>query len=414
MKKSQILATLALAFALGLGIVMPAANTYASISSTTAEKDQIQDIYNQIAKLDDEYAKLQTTMNFNSYSALYKLIEGENGGATVQYAYTAIADKISKWQEGWLLDWFNDHMANSDNYINVRISNYNNYLANNAEAIANAKNDDASTTDSTPTRINQLSKVTSISAGYNAVENLREVVDNYVKVLTNNYDNTVPAIQSLKGELVYIQGYLDEADSWTNQVNASAKNIFVSTDGATTYVDLIAAGNYIKNIDKSAYNALVKSDAWKAAVNNTPAVKADATGMQMIGAFDEIVDIARSLAKWNYVGAVVEGKDKTTAIADTSANAPVVNYDVAVKDVAAFKAAIEAFINGKAPVTPTDPDTKPGEEGKDPTAPDTGILADAEGNASTTVAMVAGVATALTAAGAGVVAYRNARRSTRK
>ncbi len=47
-------------------------------------------------------------------------------------------------------------------------------------------------------------------------------------------------------------------------------------------------------------------------------------------------------------------------------------------------------------------------------APDTGILADAEGSASTTVAMVAGVATALTAAGAGVVAYRNARRSTRK
>ncbi len=47
-------------------------------------------------------------------------------------------------------------------------------------------------------------------------------------------------------------------------------------------------------------------------------------------------------------------------------------------------------------------------------APDTGILANAEGNASTTVAMVAGIATALTAAGAGVVAYRNARRSSRK
>ncbi len=57
---------------------------------------------------------------------------------------------------------------------------------------------------------------------------------------------------------------------------------------------------------------------------------------------------------------------------------------------------------------------KPGDDNKDPNAPDTGILADGEANASTTVAMVAGIATALTAAGAGVVAYRNARRSTRK
>ncbi len=48
------------------------------------------------------------------------------------------------------------------------------------------------------------------------------------------------------------------------------------------------------------------------------------------------------------------------------------------------------------------------------TAPGTGVVAGTDGSASTTVAMVAGVATALTAAGAGVVAYRNARRSTRK
>ncbi len=48
-----------------------------------------------------------------------------------------------------------------------------------------------------------------------------------------------------------------------------------------------------------------------------------------------------------------------------------------------------------------------------PKAPTTGVL-NSEANASTTVAMVAGLATALTAAGAGVVAYRNARRSTRK
>ncbi len=47
-------------------------------------------------------------------------------------------------------------------------------------------------------------------------------------------------------------------------------------------------------------------------------------------------------------------------------------------------------------------------------APDTGIIMNTEAGATTTVAMVAGVATALTAAGAGVVAYRNARRSTRK
>ncbi len=56
---------------------------------------------------------------------------------------------------------------------------------------------------------------------------------------------------------------------------------------------------------------------------------------------------------------------------------------------------------------------KPDDE-KDPSAPDTGILSNTEASASTTLAMVAGIATALTAAGAGVVAYRNARRSSRK
>ncbi len=73
-------------------------------------------------------------------------------------------------------------------------------------------------------------------------------------------------------------------------------------------------------------------------------------------------------------------------------------------------AAIEKAINGG---TITDGDVeKPNNGGNK--APDTGVLAGEEGSASTTVAMVAGVATALTAAGAGVVAYRNARRSTRK
>ena len=42
---------------------------------------------------------------------------------------------------------------------------------------------------------------------------------------------------------------------------------------------------------------------------------------------------------------------------------------------------------------------------------DSGVLAAADGTASSTVAIVAGIATALTAAGAGVVAYRNARRA---
>lgn len=41
---------------------------------------------------------------------------------------------------------------------------------------------------------------------------------------------------------------------------------------------------------------------------------------------------------------------------------------------------------------------------------DTGILGSAQGTASTTISVVAGLATALTALGAGVVAYRNARR----
>lgn len=52
-----------------------------------------------------------------------------------------------------------------------------------------------------------------------------------------------------------------------------------------------------------------------------------------------------------------------------------------------------------------------GDDQKDPSAPGTGVLSSADGNAATTVSIVAGLATALTALGAGVVAYRSARRS---
>ena len=55
-----------------------------------------------------------------------------------------------------------------------------------------------------------------------------------------------------------------------------------------------------------------------------------------------------------------------------------------------------------------------GDDQKDPSAPGTGVLSSADGNAATTVSIVAGLATALTALGAGVVAYRSARRSSEK
>ncbi len=76
--------------------------------------------------------------------------------------------------------------------------------------------------------------------------------------------------------------------------------------------------------------------------------------------------------------------------------------------------ALNAAIEGKTVPGEGDGNQGEGSNKPDQNAPDTGILANAEGSASTTVAMVAGIATALTAAGAGVVAYRNARRSSRK
>ena len=79
----------------------------------------------------------------------------------------------------------------------------------------------------------------------------------------------------------------------------------------------------------------------------------------------------------------------------------------------------------KAPVTPGD-DNNQGNTGDnsqepadgDTTTPDKvgnqGVLANAEGNASASAGIMAAVATALTAAGVGVVAFRNARRSSKK
>ena len=57
-----------------------------------------------------------------------------------------------------------------------------------------------------------------------------------------------------------------------------------------------------------------------------------------------------------------------------------------------------------------DADNNTDDKKDDTTVGNTGAIASANGTASSTVAVVAGIATALTAAGAGVVAYRNARR----
>lgn len=394
MKKSQVLAALALAFALGLGAVAPTASTYATVIypvGTTQEQIDANNraINSEVNAALKAYGDLEKVAQ---YDTLYFQIEDTTSGLR-----KTISDDV----KDLLTAYNNDTIANFNKAnINGLISQLE-ALENGATGGLYEKNADdtyknikstSNLTQATLKSLSNLSRANNLTDAYNAARTLRDTAAQNLSILNTNYNT--PAAGVVETAINLSNGIFAGANAFLNELQGKFVAITSTPD---------AYANLIKAVSESAYDSLVNSAAW---VNATDAISGRATryGLAM--------QAAANLPKYKFVKPLQDAKKEFDKIRATDQD---VDYAKAKEYIVAFNTAIANYRDGKT----TGGDGSNGNNDGDGNdegnkAPDTGVLANAEGSASTTVAMVAGIATALTAAGAGVVAYRNARRSTRK
>lgn len=394
MKKSQVLAALALAFALGLGAVAPTASTYATVIypvGTTQEQIDANNraINSEVNAALKAYGDLEKVAQ---YDTLYFQIEDTTSGLR-----KTISDDV----KALLTAYNNDTIANFNKAnINSLISQLE-ALENGATGGLYEKNADgtyknikstSNLTQATLKSLSNLSRANNLTDAYNAARTLRDTAAQNLSILRTNYNT--PAAGVVETAINLSNGIFAGASAFLNELQGKFDAITSTPDGYA---------NLIKAVSESAYDSLVNSAAW---VNATDAVSGRATryGLAM--------QAAANLPKYKFVKPLQDAKKEFDKIRATDQD---VDYAKAKEYIAAFNTAIANYRDGKTTGGDGSNGNNDGDgDGDGNKAPDTGVLANAEGSASTTVAMVAGIATALTAAGAGVVAYRNARRSTRK
>ncbi len=394
MKKSQVLAALALAFALGLGAVAPTASTYATVIypvGTTQEQIDANNraINSEVNAALKAYGDLEKVAQ---YDTLYFQIEDTTSGLR-----KTISDDV----KALLTAYNNDTIANFNKAnINSLISQLE-ALENGATGGLYEKNADgtyknikstSNLTQATLKSLSNLSRANNLTDAYNAARTLRDTAAQNLSILNTNYNT--PAAGVVETAINLSNGIFAGANAFLNELQGKFAAITSAPD---------AYANLIKAVSESAYDSLVNSAAW---VNATDAVSGRATryGLAM--------QAAANLPKYKFVKPLQDAKKEFDKIRATDQD---VDYAKAKEYIAAFNTAIANYRDGKTTGGDGSNGNNDGDGNDDGNkAPDTGVLANAEGSASTTVAMVAGIATALTAAGAGVVAYRNARRSTRK
>ncbi len=393
MKKSQILAALALAFALGVVAPVAGANAKYATGYTTQQTNEMNNLVS--------YANIlaASTKNLNNYISLYETIETADTGARAQLSKVITA----------AIKVYNDTPAKADSALNTLIRDAGLY---GSVVFANDNlKQDANAEQATPFTLNAASSVGStandLKSAYDALSAVASNATKNAEILKQNYKyNASDATNQVTIAYNKYTEVVTSANYWKDQIENEISKLSVNATPAL---------NALNAIDQDAYNAMLATDAWKNATSNTKTQQAVRWGL--------IIDLAEGLPKYSFVAPVINAKgnfDKLLPSNDT-----VVQFDQGKDYVSAYTNAIKAYRDGKAPIDPddqqpTDPsnpsddDNKGDDDNKTPTTPGTGIVSTAEGSASTTISIVAGLATALTALGAGVVAYRNARRSGEK
>ncbi len=350
MKKSQILAAIALAMA--LGVVAPVVSAEnASAVATPAGSEAAKLVDSEVAKMKDAFGKVNT--------------------------YTA--EGATKVNDGY--DYYEDAAQVIDNA---------------QKAISDSKKDEIVTLTGT-----KKAGSTDATAGYKAIDAAVEVgaltADEAAKITGTtgwgtDYDKTLELLNGVKTKLAAVK---DTTGSDTDQETAAKAAIKVIDDAVKTASD---------HIDQDVVAAA------NAAADNviTPAIN-------MVKALtNETVEAPKTATDLNAIIAKIEGKLPKMAayrrvVAELAKsgleNLNTVNFSEA--QIKQLIANMWAAYNGTTITTPSDQIV--GDKNDGVNAPASGIAGTAEGTA-TTVSIVAGLATALTALGAGVVAYRSARR----
>ena len=352
MKKAQILSAIALAFA--LGVVAPVAGVNAAPVTRAGE---VAEETATKADVDTAVAKIE---GYAAYKKFLALNEAAQTTATLP-ATTTITDKIT------------DIDANYTPATGITVQgaidaakaleNYGKWAT-----IIDAMDNDSTSVAEDTKRDTLIAAVKAVFPTYNAgadatFDSVKTDITNDVTTIKTQYDLYNPLVTAVN----------------------------TASEALTAEADLRTA---LANVGKSAgeINAAADIAALKTLATTFPGYAEYAT----------------------LITSVENAKKNATSDASAANKTTIETLDTNLK--AATKAATGTEVSLAELATPDgtgDGTNKPDDE-KDPSAPDTGILSNTEASASTTLAMVAGIATALTAAGAGVVAYRNARRSSRK
>ena len=383
MKKAQILSAIALAFA--LGVVAPIAGVYAADINV----GEIQDKASK-ESLSNAIGNVKNNANYQAYNTLYTAA----GADTDANAWKDI-------NETTLMNAINDALTNgSKNGI--------------YDVKADLKPADYEAADTLAGAIENAEGVSKLIPEYQALI-----------AAINNTEN--PATYATLVDLATKAGLaIDDTneDKDTNNLKDAIKEnkTYKAYEALNT-----ALTNATKAVDEQAKR--IKDLKKALAVANdviTPTMISEAATVTK-GNTTPVANLA-ALAKTattstlgkKYVALIQEVADAEDTLKGAASTET--DYATAIKNLNAdFKAATGTDLSLSTPTDPVAPE-KPGEgddnqggegdgKGDGATTPDTGVIANSEATATSTASIMAGIATALTAAGVGVVAFRNIRRN---
>ncbi len=403
MKKSHILAALALAFA--LGVVAPVAGLANNASAYSDENGTatLSDVNNGIAYIENNaqykaYGEIKEALRvYNANKTKYADITANASGvATVaQTILTAMGTANTNTAGyGYNISKTTTDIEAEDIYldqISLAISKAQTSNLYNAYAkVISILNDDKATDAQLRAAVTTVRTTLGWSEGSTIKEGLGILTkDDYNALHPNEatllaYRASVPANWTGYSDAVAIYNAINAANEAVAKFNAGYKLFMplLSNSGLLTE----AGKNYLRdniNIQPQDYANLATSY------------------------------IAND-SQWAALQTAVDNAKNTRRQAESGDNYTILgNLAQAWKndagDESALKTIMARMANYVAPVTGTGDDQNNDDINVRPG--NTGVVAGAEGTASTTVSIVAGLATALTALGAGVIVYRNARRS---
>ncbi len=364
MKKAQILSAIALAFALGVVAPVAGANAVDPRTATVTGPEDKKDTAT-VAEVNNVIKSIKAQPEYQAYAALQDA-NADNA------AYTSEADQQAAIAAAYKTYTGNDYDG-TDTY---------------AATLAAAKG------------VENYSK-------WAALVNAMEAADNGATSDKQKAEAIITAGEALGYKFADL-----DVDNWAQNLTDVKADINKDANytKAKTFIDAVSGAEEALNASNTSIANLKSALA---------AVKVDARDIDAAAANAAPITELKKLAAAQL--ALPRGAAYVTLITDVNnaaadADDLEANYTLIENLKTAYKTASGSDL--VVVDTPTDPET-PGEDGdkddsKDPSAPGTGIVGSSEGNAATTVSMVAGLATALTALGAGVVAYRSARRSSEK